>query len=835
MEKEEKSEINLIDRLIDTGKLDPLEIICQNLSDIDLLHFSQTKQSWRNFCLNRNVFKSHEEQLLKEHELILNSDKLDEEYKMLEDRFDHIDNISFYFYIKRRVNAAVNKTTVFKHEITHALMGEHIPSKFDEIRNENWMFEDVSIIDNIIAVGQQTGFITLIDLNTKTMLSEFRAFQPRQDFWTPSFRWTEVLLTKTYVICSATNGRDTENMKLFDYNGKCISSKLPNGRPVYIDEKTVLICYPTRDIQNDENGIARRINRVELFDLDQFDDYNDDDEDLKSLRIADLNYNHYHIAATSSFIVISHDKHAYIDDDDDNEENEFEADHTQLLKLYSISDMKLCDKLFIDIPKVADRLRELRGRELRVDYNFTIFEYKSRSYLACYENGFGNADFARDRELYSRYERSKFGVSFSTAVISIYEIVEKDEGSSGPDDDLSGRFEMKLENVISIIDGCRITLVANDNVLVISCNDTIEDRGANNLIYAIPFKDLIDSNFENFSHQIFDTDTEGPPLILSRQLLRWENKSLPVVQPIAIIEDMVTSGISISKSRIAMLHCNGTISDFNYKSISDQQKIDLFNVKSIRKDYKYKVCPIEYTTQPPVKGGNEEIMFINGHQLNAAMDHRFNDTTGNSRRYRQQYTYRRSLKIPQLTERLFNMKIFYGMNSYWIPNRHGLRLLSWKPKLNEKLVEDEPIMHRYRPVQWKTRALSELIVETSSIDDEYIQYRMENNGYLDFLHDVEPYTIDREKSEFGEWYVTESKGRGSDNEVPRKKKSKLSDEIEMLEKNELVDWVIGEALALACLHPVVCKQGWGSRTSYISQGPNINYIKLSQHSNALYP
>ena len=145
MEKEEKSEINLIDRLIDTGKLDPLEIICQNLSgdlywilpcnffltfydsDIDLLHFSQTKQSWRNFCLNRNVFKSHEERLLKKNELILSSDELDEEYKMLEDRVDHIDNISFYFYIKRRVNAAVNKTTVFKHEITHALMVRGIP------------------------------------------------------------------------------------------------------------------------------------------------------------------------------------------------------------------------------------------------------------------------------------------------------------------------------------------------------------------------------------------------------------------------------------------------------------------------------------------------------------------------------------------------------------------------------------------------------------------------------------------------------------------------------------------------------------------------------------
>ena len=420
------------------------------------------------------------------------------------------------------------------------------------------MFEDVSIIDNIIAVGQQTGLITLIDLNTKTMLSEFRAFQPRDRARFPifrAFRWTEVLLTKKYIICSATGGRDTENMKLFDYSGKCISSKLPNGRPVYIDEKTLLVCYSTRDLQNDDMGIGRRIHRVELFDLDQFDDYNDDDQDLKSLKIADLNYNPYHIAATQSFIIISQDKHFEDDDDEEvprwflNEDNDVN-ELTQCLELYSISDMKLCDKIYIDIPTTSHWLRKSRFASGK-DYNFTIFEYKSRSYLACYENGFENNEF---QELSSRFGRNpKFGVWFSTAVISIYEILEKHEGSSG-------RFEMKLENVISIINGCRITLVANDNVLVISCNDSMEDRGANNLIYAIPFKDLIDSNFENFSHQIFDNDNNH--LILTRQLSRWENKSLPVVQPIAIIEDMITSGISISKSRIAMLHCNGTISDF---------------------------------------------------------------------------------------------------------------------------------------------------------------------------------------------------------------------------------------------------------------------------------
>ena len=91
-------------------------------------------------------------------------------------------------------------------------------------------------------------------------------------------------------------------------------------------------------------------------------------------------------------------------------------------------------------------------------------------------------------------------------------------------------------------------------------------------------------------------------------------------------------------------------------------------MKSIRKDYKYKVCPIEYTTKPPVKGENEEIKFINGHQLNAAMDNRFNNTTGYN------HTYHRSYTIPRLTERLFNMKIFYGMNSYWVSSYNTFRI-----------------------------------------------------------------------------------------------------------------------------------------------------------------
>ena len=49
--------------------------------------------------------------------MILNSSELDEEYALLESKFGTINNLEFYFYIKRRVDAAVNKTTLFSHRL----------------------------------------------------------------------------------------------------------------------------------------------------------------------------------------------------------------------------------------------------------------------------------------------------------------------------------------------------------------------------------------------------------------------------------------------------------------------------------------------------------------------------------------------------------------------------------------------------------------------------------------------------------------------------------------------------------------------------------------------
>ena len=53
---------------------------------------------------------SVKKKVLLEAELIISSDDLDEEYEMLQKKYGkEIDNIEFFMYIKRRVNAAYNK------------------------------------------------------------------------------------------------------------------------------------------------------------------------------------------------------------------------------------------------------------------------------------------------------------------------------------------------------------------------------------------------------------------------------------------------------------------------------------------------------------------------------------------------------------------------------------------------------------------------------------------------------------------------------------------------------------------------------------------------------
>jgi hypothetical protein len=59
----------------------------------------------------------------------------------------------------------------------------------------------------------------------------------------------------------------------------------------------------------------------------------------------------------------------------------------------------------------------------------------------------------------------------------------------------------------------------------------------------------------------------------------WDGRvpSASLIYPIAVFSNMITRGIGISNTRIAMLHLNGAITDLNFRDISDAKKLEIFD------------------------------------------------------------------------------------------------------------------------------------------------------------------------------------------------------------------------------------------------------------------
>ena len=76
-----------------------------------------------------------------EAELIISSDDLDEEYEMLQKKYGkEIDNIEFFMYIKRRVNAAYNKESFLILFMVSVLPGHPSPMGQRGYPSESDMF-----------------------------------------------------------------------------------------------------------------------------------------------------------------------------------------------------------------------------------------------------------------------------------------------------------------------------------------------------------------------------------------------------------------------------------------------------------------------------------------------------------------------------------------------------------------------------------------------------------------------------------------------------------------------------------------------------------------------
>lgn len=140
-----------------------------------------------------------------------------------------------------------------------------------------------------------------------------------------------------------------------------------------------------------------------------------------------------------------------------------------------------------------------------VNYWFDVFEHESNTYLAALAGG-----------------------------LKVWKIDERGARSD----------VYELVNEFQIQPSCRITVKAENRILAISLNDIHDADHANNSIYAIPYDVLVNRR----DCQITD-------------VRRQSGYESVMINPICVFEDMITSGISVSKSRIALLHCNGSISD----------------------------------------------------------------------------------------------------------------------------------------------------------------------------------------------------------------------------------------------------------------------------------
>ena len=109
---------------------------------------------------------------MKKYDLLTSKD-VDKEYEIINSKRREgdldIDEITFYCYLKSRINSVVNKTPPFEDHVHTVFKG-----RFENPENQvlNWTYEDCAIYRNKLVVGQPRGYVSLINLDTKVVLTD---------------------------------------------------------------------------------------------------------------------------------------------------------------------------------------------------------------------------------------------------------------------------------------------------------------------------------------------------------------------------------------------------------------------------------------------------------------------------------------------------------------------------------------------------------------------------------------------------------------------------------------------------------------------------------------
>ena len=344
-------------------------------------------------------------------------------------------------------------------------------------------YEDAAIYDNLVAIGQPDGKVTVVDLDG-SLHAEFDVYEAIR------LRWCDILINENYIICASTESNQIgHEVKVFSHKGKRLNefASLPHGRPYMISEHKLLIL----------SEYANQPAEINLFDLSTIDSDLKEEHKMKSqIKIKLRRHGVDHFCANEKILVLS---------------------------------VEYKEKLFVYSLETAEKVAEIDSFQPDyafartfdcVNYWFDIFSHEGKTYLATLEGSLKVWKIDDERaHLATNHARSE-----------LYEMV----------------------NEFMIQPSCRVTVKAENKILAISLNDIQEVDYANNSIYAIPFDVLIkDKPKISVSKSEYD----------SYRLSMEELTESKMIDPICVFEDMITSGISVSKSRIALLHCNGSISD----------------------------------------------------------------------------------------------------------------------------------------------------------------------------------------------------------------------------------------------------------------------------------
>ena len=156
-------------------------------------------------------------------------------YQDLVNEFDRIsevnyplDNIQFYFYTRHRIRAITEKIPAYFNERRSpketVRLGKNANTDLGD-----WAYGECDLANNILAVGQPDGSISIIDTNSNTLIKEMSVFEKITDLM-----WSEVLINSSVICCSGGSTRNDllNQTKIYNYDGELLREFLPFVRMI---------------------------------------------------------------------------------------------------------------------------------------------------------------------------------------------------------------------------------------------------------------------------------------------------------------------------------------------------------------------------------------------------------------------------------------------------------------------------------------------------------------------------------------------------------------------------------------------------------------------------